>query len=244
MIWTRRFGIICSIGVILLGILAGYQALLMVAPPAANAGQVPPTQPEETPEPPVPQTPSTPPIKLPAMVQSSELIVPSPLPSLQPPPPTGAIVPVAAQDDPALVVVPSPTLPQTGVTTSTTGALNSAPCLWNLAVNIVAGRTHLTAQIGKDVKLAVSCDVLDVQTPRGRISAAGKVKVTSDHFEGTCERLTISWQEDVVVLQKVQLKCKLEGQAADLYAEELRLRLQRVQPSAAASDWWDWSFTK
>ena len=94
----------------------------------------------------------------------------------------------------------------------------------------------MTAQIVEDVKFTFSCYKLDVQTPRGRIEACSKVNVVSDNLEGTCERLTIAWQEDVLVLEKVQLKCKLEGQAAELNAELLRLRLNRMEAKAGCPE--------
>jgi hypothetical protein len=108
------------------------------------------------------------------------------------------------------------------------------PCPWNLTIRIVEGRTQLSAQNGDEVKFKINCDKLDVQTPGGRIDASGKVELASDYVEGTCDRLTISWQEDVVALEKAQLKCKLEGQAAELNAEQLSLRLHRVVATGQA----------
>jgi hypothetical protein len=241
MTWTRRWGIISSIVVVQLGILVGYQALLTGGPSAASAGQVPAPKGTEVP---APTVPITPPIKLPAMVESAQPLPPAPDfsgPQLLDP---GQIVPVSAKEatppQPALQTLPPV---QSGfVPGPTPSPVAKAPVSpWNVALEIVDGRTRLTAQNGKDVKFTVSCDKLDMQTPRGRIEASGKVKVVSDNLEGTCERLTISWQEDVVVLEKVQLKCKLEGQAAELNAEQLRLRLNRMVSNAAASDWLGWS---
>jgi hypothetical protein len=239
MTWTRHWGIISSIAVVQLGILVGYQALLTGGPSAASAGQVPP--PKTTDVVPAPTVPITPPIKLPAMVESAQPISPAPGPQLLD---LGQIVPVSAnQESPPQPALPLPPPVQSGfVGGPTPGPVARAPVSpWNVALEIVDGRTRLTAQNGKDVKFTVSCDKLDMQTPRGRIEASGKVKVVSDNLEGTCERLTISWQDDVVVLEKVQLKCKLEGQAAELNAEQLRLRLNRMVSNAAASDWLGWS---
>jgi hypothetical protein len=241
MTWTRCWGIISSIAVVQLGILVGYQALLTGGPSAASAGQVQPKAAEV----PAPTVPITPPIKLPAMVESAQPLPPAPDysgPQLLDP---GQIVPVGAQEaTPPQLVQPVPP-PAVGIQSRTIAAPAPAPKAsvspWNVALEIVDGRTRLTAQNGKDVKFTVSCDKLEMQTPRGRIEASGKVKVVSDNLEGTCERLTISWQEDVLVLEKVQLKCKLEGQAAELNAEQLRLRLNRMVPNAAASDWLGWS---
>jgi hypothetical protein len=101
-------------------------------------------------------------------------------------------------------------------------------CPWNLSMEIIDGRTQLTARNGTDVQFKVSCEKLDLQTPRGRLDASGKVTIASENLQGTCEKLTISWHEDVVVLEMVKLNCKLEGQAAEMQARELRLRLSRV----------------
>jgi hypothetical protein len=109
------------------------------------------------------------------------------------------------------------------------------PCPWNLSMEIIEGRTVLTARNGTDVQFKMSCEKLDLQTPRGRMDAIGKVKISSENLEGNCEKLTISWHEDVIVLEKVQLKCKLEGYAADMQAEQLRLRLSRVLSTSTDS---------
>jgi hypothetical protein len=104
------------------------------------------------------------------------------------------------------------------------------PCPWNLNMEIIDGRTHLVAKNGPDVQFKVICEKLDLQTPRGRINATGKVTITTENVEGTCERLTISWHEDAVVLEKAKMKCKLDGQDADFNAEQMTLRLSRVLP--------------
>jgi hypothetical protein len=107
---------------------------------------------------------------------------------------------------------------------------------WNLTVEIIDGRTHLTAQNGKEVKFTVSCEKLTVQTPGGRIDASGKVKLASNSLEGSCDRLTISWQEDVITLEKAQLKCKLEGQTADVNADQVRLKVSQGGPTFSFFD--------
>src|SRR5262249_7323598 len=67
-------------------------------------------------------------------------------------------------------------------------------CPGNLTVEIIDGRTHLTAQNGREVKFPISCEKLDIQTPGGAIHASGKVKLGTDNLEGGCDRLTISWK--------------------------------------------------
>jgi hypothetical protein len=110
------------------------------------------------------------------------------------------------------------------------------PCPWNLTMEIIEGRTVLTARNGTEVQFKMSCEKLDLQTPHGRMDASGKVKIASEHLDGICEKLTISWHEDVIVLEKVQLKCQLEGSAAEMQAEQLRLRLSRVLATTPSDD--------
>jgi hypothetical protein len=253
MTWKRRLGIITAITLAQLGILVGYHALLTGSLSAASAGQARAPNTE----------PSIPPVSV-AENQSSNTATmpPIPLPAMgtaEPPLAAAMILPVAAQEvaqlpqpkEPApLLQQPPPGLPGRtvgySVPLATKGSDSPAPFPWSVALEIIDGRTHLKLHNGKDMKLTVSCDKLDVQTPRGRIEASGKVKFTSDNIEGTCERLTISWQEeDVVVLEKVQLKCKLEGQAAEVAALQLRLRLNRIVGATTASNaWWDWAASK
>jgi hypothetical protein len=100
------------------------------------------------------------------------------------------------------------------------------PCPWTLRLEIVKGKTRLTAAIGKKVQFRVICDKLNLQAPRGTIEALGEVKISSAGLEGTCDRLAIAWQEDRVVLDgKAQLKCQREGQDIELKAAQLSLRL-------------------
>jgi len=99
-------------------------------------------------------------------------------------------------------------------------------CPWVLRVEIVKGRTLMTAQSGKDVQFRVSCDKLELQAPRGSILAAGNVSVSSEGLQGSCDQLTIAWQKDQVVLEgRAELKCHRDGQEVDLKAAKLSLRL-------------------
>jgi hypothetical protein len=100
------------------------------------------------------------------------------------------------------------------------------PCPWTLRVEIIKGRTLLTAQTGQEVQFRVSCDKLDLQAPRGTIKASGNVKVESEGLKGACEQLSIAWQQDQVVLEgNAELKSQRDGQDMDLKAAKLSLRL-------------------
>jgi hypothetical protein len=163
-----------------------------------------------------------------------------PLPDPKPDPnPLPTLIPVTAKDGPGCAPLPpagAPCLPQSpsSVQQPKVAPEPVAVCPWNLSVEIVDGRTHLTAKTGSDVQFKIICEKLELQTPRGSITASGKVMIASDSVEGVCDRLTISWHDEAVVLDKVQMKCKLEGNEAELQADQLRLRLSRfvevVQP--------------
>jgi hypothetical protein len=106
------------------------------------------------------------------------------------------------------------------------------PCPWTLRIEIINaktndnGKTLLTASVGKEVQFRIMCDKLDLQSPRGIIDATGSVTLTSEGLDGTCDRLQITWVEDVVVLEgKANLKCQRDGQEVELKAERLSLRL-------------------
>jgi hypothetical protein len=158
-------------------------------------------------------------------------MTPPPGPSAQPNVPYLDLIPVAAKDGQLCPSVPPPDLPGSGdsppVPLSKVDPAPVAVCPWNLSVEIVDGRTHLTAKTGGDVQFKIMCEKLELQSPRGSITASGKVMIASDSVEGVCDRLTISWHDEAVVLDKVQMKCKLEGNEADIQADQLRLRLSR-----------------
>lgn len=107
---------------------------------------------------------------------------------------------------------------------------NVKPCPWSLSVKIVNGRTHLTAQNGDEIKFTIVCDGLNVETPNGRIVANGTVGLKSASLEGSCDKLTLSWLDEEVVMTKVSLRCNLDQQVAEMHGEQLRLTLHRLLP--------------
>jgi hypothetical protein len=91
---------------------------------------------------------------------------------------------------------------------------------------IVEGRTQLEARNGKEVQFSVSCQQLDLQAPRGSIQAQGDVKISGSGLDGSCEKLTINWWCDHVLLEgHAELKCLREGQDVELKADRLSLKL-------------------
>jgi hypothetical protein len=93
-------------------------------------------------------------------------------------------------------------------------------------MEIVKGRTQVEARIGDEVQFRVTCEQLVLQAPRGSLEAHGDVKVTGSDLDGTCERLTINWQDDHVFLEgKAHLKCLRNGQDVELNSDRLSLKL-------------------
>jgi hypothetical protein len=252
MSWTRRWGIISCLALAQLGLIVNYQAFLSGGPAPARA-EAPASQ---TSQPPAPKAPES--SKQDAtdnVAQEPAALPPIPVPILPPLPALDApaTLPLGAKEAvslPQLPAFPSPAIPSAASKSPgpamiiPVGAKEVEPplpspaqvpvspaapiCPWSLQMEIVDGRTQLTAQNGKDVKFTVSCEKLEVLTPSGSIHASGTVKLATPSIEGACDKLTISWQNDVVVLDKVQLKCKLEGQEAELHADQMRLRLSNV----------------
>jgi len=157
---------------------------------------------------------------LPAPKQSESTTIPESVPLV----PSRAVEPpVAARVGPPPVAPVAPTSPPLVVA-----------CPWALKLALVNGKTHLTAQSGKEVCFEIVCEQLNLQAPRGNIDAQGGVKLTSSGMEGSCDHLTICWQEDQVVMDgQAQLKCQREGQEIELKAGKLSLRLS---PNAARQE--------
>jgi hypothetical protein len=108
-----------------------------------------------------------------------------------------------------------------------------------LRIEIVKGRTLLTAETCKDVQFHLSCEHLNLTAPLGTIEAKGDVKLSSPGIDGTCDRLTISWQDDQVVLEgQAQMKCRRAGQDLELKSARLSLRLSgaRIETGADAEE--------
>jgi hypothetical protein len=199
---------------------------------------------KEDPKPPVECVPAKEPV---GMKHPEPVDKPGPAPSA-----ADATIPVAGEKENAAAAPPAPSVnpvplpaekPMTGPTavpdSGPVPSLATAPvktvvapkaCPWTLRVALVQGKTHLTAQTGKEVRFRVICDRLSMQAPGGNIDAQGAVKLASNGLEGCCDRLTISWQEDQVVLEgAAKLQCRREGQYVELKAARLSLRLTPCQ---------------
>jgi hypothetical protein len=93
-------------------------------------------------------------------------------------------------------------------------------------MEIVRGRTQLEARIGQEVQFRVTSAQLSIEAPRGCLNARGDVKITGSDLDGSCDGLTINWQDDHVFLEgKAHLKCLRNGQDVELNAERLSVKL-------------------
>jgi hypothetical protein len=102
-----------------------------------------------------------------------------------------------------------------------------APFPWVLRVELVNGRTQLTAETSRGIQIRLLCDQLNLQAPQGMIEAKGAVKLFSAGNDATCDRLTITWQDDRITLEgKVHMKSVNGGM--EISADSLNLRLSAV----------------
>jgi hypothetical protein len=74
-------------------------------------------------------------------------------------------------------------------------------CPWSLQVEMVDGQTIVIATVNKKHEFKIVCKSLDLQTGKGTLRATGKVTITGDTFNGTCESLAIPLMEDRLVLE-------------------------------------------
>lgn len=199
---------------------------------------VTPPSPLPKPSDPVPTTPTMPPAATPSAAPPSPMTEPTPpMPSTPVPPmPTAPVAPgnvEPARFNPAPTSDAPPIAPPaTGSSPVPTPAAVVAPCPWVFKVEIVDGRTQLEARTEKEVQFRVSCEHLNLQAPNGTIEAQGGVKVASLNLDGSCDRLTITWQDDKVQLQgQVRLKCRKEGQEVELTGEKVSVKLTATGPA-------------
>jgi hypothetical protein len=128
---------------------------------------------------------------------------------------------------PAANVPESRLVPTTQALPPTTAEpANPVACPWTLKMEIVKGRTELEARIGKEVQFRVTSSQLSIEAPRGCLNARGDVKITGSDLDGSCEGLTINWQDDHVFLEgKAHLKCLRNGQDVELNSDKLSVKL-------------------
>ena len=113
---------------------------------------------------------------------------------------------------------------------------------WALHVEVVEGRTIITATINKKHEFKIVCDSLDLQTDKGTLKASGKVRINGDALQGHCNELSIPLNEDRLVLdgkaevriQRGTTTVSSETRSAtfELKGESLNLRISDLQSSA------------
>jgi hypothetical protein len=100
---------------------------------------------------------------------------------------------------------------------------------WVIKVEVIKTVTHLIAS-SKNVQFHVQCQNLKVQSPGGDIQAEGDIKITAGGLDLNCEKLTISWQNDWVLLEgKVRLQTQKDGQQLELTGDKLQLKLTTMK---------------
>lgn len=104
--------------------------------------------------------------------------------------------------------------------------------IWTFTFEIKEGRMHLTAR-AKGQEFKVACDNLEMQAPRGQVTAQGKVAIGGANLEAAGEKLTIQFGEDTLLLEgKARVKCRSIGvQEVDLAGERFTLRLNDLRPA-------------
>jgi hypothetical protein len=106
-------------------------------------------------------------------------------------------------------------------------------CPWTLRLEVVKGRTILTAETGKDASFRVDCERLELKAPHGSIQAAGDVKISSTGLAGSSDRLTVNLQEDQVILEgRAALISRRHGENMEVKGERLSLRLVKTDVAA------------
>jgi len=218
--------IIGCVAVAQLGVIFGYETFLRGESPTQHSQKVVIKETERQQTTAQAQPPRTPESKFPtSAIPPAPPLTPQPTVDVLTPPIALPILPGSVEQVGFITPQPLPVAKASPTQPAPSAELKPAVSPWNLSVEIKDGRTHLTAKNGKDVTFTLSCDKLGVQAPAGSIQASGKVAISTASIEGDCDSFTILWQEDMVVLVKARLECKLEGQAAELQAEHLSIRL-------------------
>jgi hypothetical protein len=121
-------------------------------------------------------------------------------------------------------------------------------CPWSLQVDLVDGRTVVTATVNKTHEFKIVCESLDMQTGKGTLKASGKVQISSDTMNGVCEHLEIPLMEDRLVLEggaEVRIAndaaniSNVKPAAFELKSQTLNMRLSELQSGKVAQAGWN-----
>ena len=118
---------------------------------------------------------------------------------------------------------------------------------WSLYVEMVDGQTVVTATVNKKHEFKIVCQHVDLQTGAGVMKAKGKVQISGDALNGSCDQLTLPLHDDRLVLegaaevriQKVTTNASDTKPAAfELKGDKLDLRIGELQTSAFIETSW------
>jgi hypothetical protein len=121
-------------------------------------------------------------------------------------------------------------------------------CPWSLQVDMVDGRTVVTAMVNKKHEFKIVCESLDMQTGKGTLRASGKVQISSDTLDGVCEHLEIPLMEDRLVLEggaEVHISIgaanisNMKPAAFELKSQTLNLRIGDLQSGKVTQAGWN-----
>jgi lipopolysaccharide export system protein LptA len=115
--------------------------------------------------------------------------------------------------------------------------VTTVKCPWTFHMEVVEGKTVVTAKSGDEIQMKLTCDKLDLQAPRGSLHANGAVKLTGPGLEASSDKLVINLQEERVTLEgKAEVKSQRQGQLVELQSDRLSLRLSAIPDAAASPD--------
>jgi hypothetical protein len=118
---------------------------------------------------------------------------------------------------------------------------------WSLHVEMVDGQTIVTATVNKRHGFKIICESLELETGKDTLKAVGKVKISGDALNGSCERLAISLIEDRLILEgaaEVQIQktttnvSDAKPGAFELKGETLNLRISELQSAKFVQASW------
>jgi hypothetical protein len=118
---------------------------------------------------------------------------------------------------------------------------------WALHVEVVEGKTIVTATVNKKHEFKIICDSLDLQTGKGTLKAVGKVRIKGEALQGHCNELAIPLNEDRLVLdgnaevriQRVTTTVSETNPASfELKGDSLNLRISELQSAHLIETHW------
>ncbi len=115
--------------------------------------------------------------------------------------------------------------------------------VWSLYVEMVNGQTVVTATVNKKHEFKIVCQNIDLQTTAGVMKARGKVQISSEALNGSCDQLTLPLLEDRLVLEgaaevRIQKVSSAQPAAFELKGDKLDLRISELRTSAYIETSW------